>query len=397
MFSIRTNVASIGAQRNLAANGTSLSKSMEKLSSGFRINRAGDDAAGLAISEKLRAQVRGLNQASRNALDGISMIQTAEAGLDEVQSIMQRMRELAVQGSNDTLGGSEREAITNELTELRSELQSISERTKFNGQGLLNGTLRGSLDTGSNTTIKAGTVLSTGQAVAVSKLDVGAAQKGKTLSFSFNSTTERLTLSDGTTSQSVALTDVGANGSLSISFDKLGVRMTLANANGTAKDNADLGGDLDGLQIATSTATSAAALQTGAYGGEETSLTFLDTQIETSSATEIAALKTALDDIGDGDPTRADFSALINTVDSALDYVSSERAKLGAAQNRLEHTIANVKAAAENLSASNSRIRDVDVASESAEMARGQILMQAGVSVLAQANQMSQLSLKLLG
>jgi flagellin len=369
---------------------------MERLSSGFRINRAGDDAAGLAISEKLKAQVRGLNQAARNAQDGISMIQTAEAGLDEVQSIMQRMRELAVQGSNDTMGASERQSIKEELDQLKTELQNISERTKFNNRGLLDGSMRATLDTDSTvTTMSVGTTLSSGTNVEVRSVDVSAAGRGQSFTLSFDSGTNRLTMTDGTNSQSVSLTDVAAGANRTLSFDKLGVKIEVFNGDGTDFTAASLGNDLAGLTLATTSTGEGAVLQTGAYTGDETRVAFLDTRIDDSDVQEVVDLRNGLNSVNVND--RQSFSSLIDTIDSALEHISSQRAKLGAVQNRLETTIANVKSAAENLSASNSRIRDVDVASESAELARGQILMQAGVSVLAQANQMSQLSLKLLG
>ncbi len=157
---INTNVEAFNAQRNLSLTATTFAKSVEKLSSGMRINRAGDDAAGLSISEKLRAQIRGLGQASRNAQDGISMIQTAEGALGEVHSMLQRMRELAVQASNDTLSDSDRAAVNSELQQLSSEIDAISLRTKFNGKNLLNGTLASAVNTSSE--VKVGTVLASG-------------------------------------------------------------------------------------------------------------------------------------------------------------------------------------------------------------------------------------------
>src|SRR5882757_8614165 len=177
MLSIRTNIASFDAQRNLSGVAGQLTKSMEKLSSGFRINRAGDDAAGLAISEKLKAQVGGLMQAARNSGDGISMIQTAEGGLDEVQNMMQRIRELAVQAANDTVGAAERSDINSEIQQLRTELQNIGTRTKFNGQGLLNGQLVTKVDVTS--TVVAGAALAT-SASTLGSVKVDSAKAGET-------------------------------------------------------------------------------------------------------------------------------------------------------------------------------------------------------------------------
>jgi flagellin len=175
---INQNIAALNAHRNLVATDNALSKSLERLSSGFRINRAADDAAGLAISEKLRAQVRGLAQAIRNAQDAISMIQTAEGALNEVHSMLQRMRELALQAANDTLSLEDREAVNRELQQLRAELNNVSNRTTFNGKKLLDGSLVTQVDAASE--IKVGTVVSGGgESAHVVELDVSGAQPGR--------------------------------------------------------------------------------------------------------------------------------------------------------------------------------------------------------------------------
>lgn len=271
---INTNIDALNAQRNLLMTGLQLSKSIEKLSSGLRINRAGDDAAGLAVSEKLRAQVRGLNQAMRNAQDGISLIQTAEGALNETHSILQRMRELAVQAANDaTLSSDDKSAIDKEMDELVAEIDKIASRTEFNGTKLLDGTFT-----------------------------------SKTL-------------------------QVGANAS----------------------------------QTLTVSISSAAA----------------------------SALGTATSSLNDVDVT-TDATAAITIIDAAIVDVNNIRADLGAKQNRLEHTIANLGVAAENLAASESRIRDVDMAAEMVAFTRSQILQQAGTAILAQANQTPQSVLALL-
>jgi flagellin len=271
---INTNIDALNAQRNLLMTGLQLSKSIEKLSSGLRINRAGDDAAGLAVSEKLRAQVRGLNQAMRNAQDGISLIQTAEGALNETHSILQRMRELAVQAANDaTLSADDKAAIDKEMDELVAEIDKIAERTEFNGTKLLNGTFT-----------------------------------NKTL-------------------------QVGANASQTLSVT---ISSAAASALGTASSS------LNNVDVTT-------------------------------------------------DPTEA-----ITIIDAAIVDVNNIRADLGAKQNRLEHTIANLGVAAENLAASESRIRDVDMAAEMVAFTRSQILQQAGTAILAQANQTPQSVLALL-
>jgi flagellin len=282
---INTNVEALNAQRNLSVTAFNLAKSIEKLSSGLRINRAGDDAAGLSISEKLRAQVKGLNQAIRNAQDGISLIQTAEGALNEVHSILQRMRELAVQAANDTLSADDRAAVASEVSALRDEIDRIATTTQFNGKVLLDGTY----------------------------------------------------------------------------------------------------------------ASSGISLQIGANSGQTVSVTIADMQSTaigavSSGPSDLDAAVTAF--VGSPDATTA--ADLMNSVDQAISDVSSTRSSLGAYQNRLEHTIANLGVAAENLTASESRIRDVDMAAETVSFTKNSILQQAGVAILAQANQSPQSVLALL-
>ena len=288
-LSIKTNVSSLEAQSALFFNQKSLDNAMRKLSSGYRITRAADDAAGLAISEKLKAEINGTNQAIRNAGDGISLVQTAEGALSEVGNIVQRVRELAVQATNGTLAASDLQAIGKEMGQLRSEISAISSRTKFNGTSLLSANSTITLQVGSN----AGDQLS----IALSNFGVGAGS---------------------------ALTSFAAS----------------LNSFATITGN--------------SVSSYSTVLGTGATG-------------------------------------------LLSLADAALNKINSKRSDLGAVQNRLDHDISVQQTAAENLSQANSRIRDVDVAAETANMTKANILMQAGVSVLAQANQMPQLALKLLG
>jgi flagellin len=288
-ISIRTNYSSLDAQRNLSQSQGALDSSMRKLSSGYRITRGADDAAGLAISEKLSAKISGTNQAIRNANDGISLIQTAEGGLSEVGNIIQRVRELAVQGSNGTLAATDRTAISKEMAALNSEITSIATRTTFNGISLI------------------------GTGAASVNLQVGA-DNGQTMS--------------------VALSDL-AGVSAMMSFSAV----------------------IGSFFAAVSGASAGTAATTG----------------------------------------QAAAQSLISKADSALTYINGKRADLGANQNRLEHAVAVQQVASENLSNAQSRIRDVDVAAETAQMTKTNILMQAGVSVLAQANQQPQMALKLLG
>ncbi|MBN2341413.1 MAG: flagellin FliC [Deltaproteobacteria bacterium] len=272
---INTNTQAINAQRNLTRTSSSLSTSMARLSSGLRITSAKDDAAGLAISEKMKAQIRGLSQAERNANDGISLVQTAEGAMDEISGMLIRMRELAVQSANGTTDSDQKGFLNNEFSQLSDEITRIANSTEFNGISLLNGDSTVSLQIG------------IGTAAADNQLDV-------------------------------ELTDVRATSSHI---------------------------DVDSENISTAT----------------------------------------------------DALSAIDTIDTAITNLSEQRGILGAYQNRLSSTVNNLATTRENLAASNSRIRDVDVASESVEMTKSQILMQAGTAVLAQANGLPSMALALIG
>lgn len=277
---INTNVASINAQRNLSKSGSALNTSMARLSSGMRITAAKDDAAGLAISEKLRAQIRGLGQAERNAQDGISLVQTAEGALNEVSGALIRMRELSVQASTGTLGDEERGYLNDEFNALMTEIDRIANVTEFNGKYLLNGASSGGV--------------------------------------SFQ---------------------VGLNNN---SNDRIAMSIT--------------------------------ATRTASIGNGTGSMLSDQSISQVSSA-----------------------QASLGVIDEAISDISNVRGDLGAVQNRLQTTVNNLATQRENISAANSRIRDVDVASETVAMTRSQILMQAGVSVLAQSNQLPSMALSLIG
>jgi len=238
---INTNVDAFTAQRNLSSTALTYSKSVQKLSSGLRINSAADDAAGLAISEKLRAQIRGLAQAQRNAQDGISMIQTGEGAMNETTSMLQRMRELAVQASNDTLSSSDRTSINTELQQLEQEVNGVASRTKFNGQGLLSGSM---VTTQSGGTANVGVQLNTTAAATIRSIDVSGAQAGKTYSLTSTGSTVTLTRSGDNVAQTVTVGATAANGTQTVSFGSLGVSITVDA--GAAKAAADLATDLGG-------------------------------------------------------------------------------------------------------------------------------------------------------
>jgi flagellin len=400
MLSIQTNVAALSAQNSLASTNNTLQRSMERLSSGFRINRAADDAAGLAISQKMQAQIGGLNQAVRNSNDGVSMIQTAEGALDQVQTMMQRVRNLSVQAASDTNGNDERSAIDVEIQQLQSEIDNISSRTTFNGLGLLDGTLVAHQSGG--TAAVSTTALAGGE--TISKIDTSGAKASATYTFGYDGATGEMTISDGTNSENVAVSDLAANSSTTLNFGSLGVSITLTNDTASTIVAADLGADVGtaGLTVLTAADNQFATLQTGAdaTSANTTRVSLLDTRLTSGTSLEMNNLATAISNFhtaaNNNAATAQDATNLITALDTALNWVSSKRADLGAAQNRLGYAAASLSTTSQNVSAANSQIRDADVAEETANMSKNQILMQAGISVLAQANQTSQLALKLL-
>lgn len=388
---INTNIQAVDAQRNLMATSFKMTKSIEKLSSGLRINRAADDAAGLSISEKLRAQIRGLSQALRNAQDGISMFQTAEGALTEVHDMLQRMRELSIQASNDTLSSGDATGINTEIQQLRAEIDAIRDRTKFNGKSLLTGSLLTTLagttanDLVVNDTIVNGT---TDSAVATA-IDVSSAQSGKTFTFTGTGTSLTLTRSGDNVAQTVTVGAIGANGSLALDFNALGVEVTLVSTAGMTAAGVVVGFTQAANDTIVTTGTGSANFQIGANAGDSLSVSFSDVSISALSLT------TSLDNYNTSQSV-ANAQALITALDSAINSVSTTRSGLGARQNRLEHTIASLAVTHENLTASESRVRDADVADELVSFTKLQILQQAGTAILAQANAIPQTVLTLL-
>jgi flagellin len=364
---INHNISAINTYNKLNANSNATSGSLEKLSSGLRINKAGDDAAGLAISEKMRGQIRGLDQASKNAQDGISLIQTAEGALTETQSILQRMRELSVQSSNDTNDdGNDRQAIQKEVDELATELSRINKDTTFNGKSVFGqeGTdasfkLHIGADTNSEEldvivgTFDANT-LKVGKEETAAGTDVLADYKSK--SFKASNGGETYSITTDNTGKITNVTD--SNGD-SADAETLSGTFTVDNA---TKDSLTIGGGTTGTNASV---TAAETTEVGASGG-----------IDVSSQTKA---KDAID-----------------VIDDAINTVSSQRAQLGAWQNRLDHTINNLSTSSENMTAAESRIRDVDMASEMMAFTKNNILSQAAQSMLAKANQQPQGVLQLL-
>jgi len=511
---INHNISALNTYRQLSANNTNTQKSLEKLSSGLRINRAGDDAAGLAISEKMRAQIRGLEQAQRNSQDAISLIQTAEGGLNETHAILQRMRELATQAANDTNVNVDREEIQKEINQLTSEINRIGNTTEFNTQKLLNGGIQPAELTASTTgtgkvtltgavkevagewTIKI-TALADGEDIEIGGVGISAADNGskdldtgtyKTASEQAAKIVELLN-NDSTFAEKYTATD-NADGSITIrertgkatgnhvdiggstvaklertvvtsstkkadpvlkitTAFKAGDSLTIGNrviTFGNDSDNFDIdvtvANDIekqadalarllakesgiksavsDGVDTITITqdggAGFSATFQVGANMGQSMTIDINDMRAaalgiagiagtvaenvtdavfvnenNVTNGTDNNAIEAALDV---SDHKKA--TAAIKVINDAIEKVSAERSKLGAFQNRLEHTINNLGTSAENLTAAESRIRDVDMAKEMMEFTKQSILSQAAQAMLAQANQQPQGVLQLL-
>jgi len=464
---INHNISALNTYRQLTVNNNASSKSLEKLSSGYRINRAGDDAAGLAISEKMRGQIRGLNMASKNAQDGISLIQTAEGALNETHSILQRMRELAVQASNGTNTDADRAELQKEIEQLKSEIDRISTDTEFNTKKLLDGSVGNTVKFSDatneakllgavvvNDNIAAGTytikIAKDGsEPLASVAIDEGSGNNGTgASSVVFDDTVKMGTYileleSTGTNvyrailkdsngnklqiQENVTLNNAYGQGDAELSIG--GIKFTWVGASGTGDPSTVAEGEtvvnvtgtfnvtvtdaegnvvtetvsgnksgtvkVAGLEISfdssvaeneskASVSINAVLFQIGANAGQYTKLGISDMSSK--------ALKVDGIDLS----TAESASEAITTIDQAIQSVSSERAKLGAIQNRLEHTINNLGTSAENLTAAESRIRDVDMAKEMMEFTKNSILQQAAQAMLAQANQMPQGVLQLL-
>ncbi|MDY0014063.1 MAG: flagellin [Rhodocyclaceae bacterium] len=392
---INTNVASLNAQRNLNSSQGSLATSLQRLSSGLRINSAKDDAAGLAVSQRMGAQIKSLNQAVRNANDGISMLQTAEGAMNEVQSMLQRMKELATQAANGTISDTERGFINTEVQQMRDEMNDIAAKTTFNGQALLTGSLATSID--ATSTVNSGFAIGASD-TAVASVDVSGAAAGTTFTFT-EPVAGQLTLTNGTTgmSQTIIVGAMAADSSTTLNFNQLGIKIGIGSVAGETAAN--ITGGLAAGTIVTAAGSGSLSLQVGAgttAGTDTVTVAFADARIETSTAGAISTLKSALDAFNTGTASQSEASTLMSAVDGALDYFSTQRATYGAVQNRLESTVSNLQANSENLAASRSRIQDADFAAETANLTRAQILQQAGTAMLAQANSLPQNVLSLL-
>ena len=364
---INHNLSALNAWKNLTINDGGQNKSLEKLSSGLRIGRAADDAAGLSISEKMRGQISGLNQASRNAQDGISLLQTAEGALQETHSILQRMRELAVQSASDTVTNADRIQIQKEVDALTVEITRIGVTTEFNTQPLLDSSF-------SNRIIHIGANAGQTLSVSISDMRATSAQLLVTGGTTFDNYTATATAVSGTLTMSGKYTGTTNDGNFSFTVAAAAASVTVT----------DSGGGDSGAQAATG----------GAVSFEYKGVTFSFTGLADGST--FANVGIDNDSFGINVSTQSAANSAITTINTAINNVSGERSKLGAIQNRLEHTIANLSTSAENLTAAESRIRDVDIAVEMMTFTKYQILGQASTAMLAQANAKPQAVLQLL-
>ena len=399
---VQHNLTAMNANRQLGVTTGAQAKSSEKLSSGYRINRAGDDAAGLKISEKMRSQIRGLDKASSNAQDGISLIQTAEGALGEAHSILQRMNELAVQGANDTNESIDRDAINEELSALTSELDRIASTTQFNKQNLLDGKFTSkNLQVGANSDQKISISIGAMNSKALGLHNITGtttqSQTGKKVTgFTFGK------YSTTATDSTAAFSDqaIAANQSLKDAVDAektaAAYMKQLDLGTGSAYYMDATGRRFEGAQ---------SAMNADATALKSTISDIFNTNRKTKAATYANTENVIADKMTVGqatqltDPSVKDYAsanATIDAVQKAINSVSSQRSALGALQNRLEHTVANLDNVSENTSSAESRIRDTDMADEMVEYSKNNILAQAGQSMLAQANQSTQGVLSLL-
>ena len=399
---IQHNIAALNSYRNLTGNNNAVSKNLEKLSSGYKINRAGDDAAGLAISEKMRAQITGLNTAQKNAQDGVSLVQTAEGALTEVHSMLNRMVELADQSANGTYDDAvDRANLQKEIASLKDEIDRIADATNFNGINLLNG----SLSTTTTSTIS-GTAAGTNAGVDLKF----------TFADQFNGKELNVKLENKPSGGDAIEAKVDANGVITIKADV--TKNHSADAIAKALKNADITAITDPEQQKQISSLLASATVSGAGTTTVANATAFVTTTETTTkakgaslilqigdtsadfnqmAVSVGDMHTAALGIADIDiSTQAGAKAAVDKIKSAINSVSSTRGDLGAIQNRLEHTINNLSVTAENMTAAESRIRDVDMANEMMAYTKNNILVQSSQAMLAQANQLPQGVLQLL-
>ena len=384
---VQHNMQAMNSNRMLGVTTSAQAKSTEKLSSGFKINRAADDAAGLSISEKMRKQINGLDRASTNAQDGVSAVQTAEGALTEVHSMLQRMNELAVQAANGTNSTSDRQSLQNEIDQLTTEIDRVAETTKFNETYLLKGDVAGAT-----------------KSVTLKGHDAGLkgtlAESATTAGF-YTFTADELSVGDkvnigGVEYSIVTTTDENANAlNTTAAYTKMKEELAKANGVGAASD-ASVANTANVFTFNAQAVTVSKALNFNLHVGADADMTNkIGVSIETMTSKYLGV--DGLNVVGGANDNGITATYAIDAIADAVQKVSDQRSALGAIQNRLEHTIANVDNVVENTTAAESRIRDTDMAEEMVTYSKNNILAQAGQSMLAQANQSTQGVLSLLG
>lgn len=366
---INTNVASLNTQRSLSASQMDLNKSIQRLSSGLRINSAKDDAAGLSIATRFDSQIRGQQVAIRNANDGISLAQTAEGALNSVTDNLQRIRELAIQGSNATNTQVDRDALNAEVTQLKAEIERVADQTSFNGTKLLDGSFSGAnFQVGANAgeTIGVSSILDANLAVLGGTVNVATASVAASALTGFATAIA----AGGVEINGVDIGAIGASGSAAERAS------SLVNAINQVSGQTNVGASYDNATGQISLRSSAAIVVAGTAPAVATS-GFAAGTIATTATTGITGLSVS---------SYAGSQLAITQADAALTQINTARANLGAVQNRFTSVVSNLQVSVENLSASKSRITDADFAAETANLTRGQILQQAGTAMLAQAN-----------
>ena len=380
-FRINTNTASLNTYRSYGSAQAGLEKNIERLSSGLRINKAADDAAGLAISDRMNNQVRGMQQANRNVQQGNNMLQTAEGAMNEIGNILGRMRELAVQSASDTVSSDDRSSIDLEFDQLRLEINRIADSTEYNNTKLVNGdkAKSGSADMTSGDGLTAGT-----GSISITST----ATNGE---YTVSSTAGKLKLTaSGGDAQAASLEQeivLDTNGAQEVHFDELGITLKLDSD--FTKHDGSTASNLVGAKIDITDGTDI-TLQIGADNTAQDQLAF-----NLGSMTD-EGLGVSLSQLGGSGATITDAQSAINQLDAAIAKVNDERSNVGALQNRLEFTSSNLMNSIQNNAASMSTIRDADFAAEAADLAKNQILVQSGTSMLAQANSLSQNVLALI-
>ncbi len=372
---IQNNIAAFNSHRNLQIADKGLSKSLQRLSSGFRINGAADDAAGLAVSMRFRSQIKSLQQASRNTSEATSLLQVAEGATEQITNILQRMKELATQAASSNTGSTDRANINSEIGDLEDEIDRIASSTKYSGSTLIDGSF-GSLSVSSGVNL---TAVSLSSAYGISGIDVSgssaASEYGIVISTADSAGT--ITVTNGGTTQVLTASALSGTETDTLTFDSFGIKLTVSevlNDNGT---------------VDTTLTTSALSSSTFQVGSENNANNKISFDIGDMTTTGLAANVTV--------DTQAGAQAALTAIDTAIDSLASERAVIGRSQNRLGFASANLASTIENLSAAESVIRDADMAFETVAFTKNQILLQAGTAMLAQANSAPHSVLGLLG